>query len=132
MKKDTKILITTLVVLLILVIALIMGVIKIIFTVMGAACGNDIQREIPSPNGEKVAYVFLRSCGATTVFSPQLSILDKGDDLENEGGNTFKSDKSFTIEWVDKKSLKVVYPSSSKPFEMDKRVNGVSIEYYEE
>ena len=132
MKKDTKILLITLIVVLVLVLALIMGVIKILFTVFGAACGNQVQKEVPSPNGDKVAYVFLRDCGTTTNFSPQLSILNKDDDFENEGGNAFKSDKSFTIEWIDEKNLKVIYPKSSKPFEKDKRVNGVNIEYYDE
>ena len=31
-------------------------------------CGNDIKQKKPSPSGEKVAYVFERSCGATTGF----------------------------------------------------------------
>ncbi len=30
-------------------------------------CGNDI-RKIPTPSGENVAYIFDRSCGATTGF----------------------------------------------------------------
>lgn len=132
MKKDTKILLITLTVVLVLVLALIMGSIKILFTILGVACGNDIQREVPSPNGDKVAYVFLRSCGATTGYSPQLSILNKGDEFENEVGNAFKSDKSFSIEWINDNNLKVIYPRSSKPSEKDKRVNGVHIEYYDE
>jgi hypothetical protein len=92
-------------------------------------CGNDIKQKIPSPNGENVAYVFERSCGATTGFSPQLSVLDKGDDFQNESGNTFRSDKDFSIEWIDEKNLKVIYDKSSETSEMDKKVNGVRIEY---
>ena len=92
-------------------------------------CGNDIKQKIPSPNGENVAYVFERSCGATTGFSPQLSVLDKDDDFQNEWGNTFRSDKDFYIEWIDEKSLKVIYDKSSETYETDKKVNGVRIEY---
>ena len=92
-------------------------------------CGNDIKQKVSSPNGEKVAYVFKRSCGATTGFSPQLSVLDKDDDFQNEPGNTFRSDKDFSIVWIDEKNLKVFYDISSETYKMDKKVNGVRIEY---
>ncbi|MBV7509769.1 hypothetical protein KW850_32340 [Bacillus sp. sid0103] len=92
-------------------------------------CGNDIKQKIPSPNGENIAYIFDRSCGATTGFSPQLSILYKDDELENESGNTFGSEKDFSIEWLDEKNLKVTYDISSETYEMKKKVNGITIEY---
>jgi hypothetical protein len=92
-------------------------------------CGNDIKQKIPSPNGENIAYIFNRSCGATTGFSPQLSILYKGDELENESGNSFRSEKDFSIEWLNEKNLKVIYDISSETYEMKKKVNGITIEY---
>ena len=92
-------------------------------------CGNDIKQKIPSPSGEKVAYVFERSCGATTGFSPQLSILNNENEFQNESGNTFRSDKEFSIEWLGEKNLKVNYDKSSETSEMDKRVNGIKVEY---
>ena len=92
-------------------------------------CGNDIKQKIPSPSGEKVAYVFERSCGATTGFSPQLSILNNDDEFQIESGNTFRSDKEFSIEWLGEKNLKVNYDKSSETSEMDKRVNGIKVEY---
>jgi hypothetical protein len=92
-------------------------------------CGNDIKQKTPSPNGESVAYFFERSCGATTGFSPQLSVLDKDDDFQNESGNTFRTDKDFSIEWIDEKNLKVIYNKSSKISKMDRKVKGVRIEY---
>jgi hypothetical protein len=92
-------------------------------------CGNDIKQKIHSPNGENVAYIFDRSCGATTGFSPQLSILNKNDEFENESGNTFRSDEEFSIEWIDEKNLRVIYDNSSETYEMEKKVNGITIEY---
>lgn len=92
-------------------------------------CGNDIKQKFPSPNGENVAYIFERSCGATTGFSPQLSILDKDEDFKNESGNTFRSDKDFSIKWIDENTLKVIYDNSSESSEMNRKVNGVRIEY---
>jgi hypothetical protein len=76
-----------------------------------------------------VAYIFERSCGASTGFSPQLSILNKDDDFQNESGNTFRSDKDFSIEWLNERNLKVIYDKSSETSEMDKKVNGIKIEY---
>jgi hypothetical protein len=92
-------------------------------------CGNDIKQKTPSPNGENIAYIFDRSCGATTGFSPQLSILYNDDELENESGNTFGSEKDFSIEWVNEKNIKVIYDISSETYEMKKKVNGITIEY---
>lgn len=98
-------------------------------TLFGDMCGNDIVQKVPSPDGEKVAYIFTRDCGATTGFSPQLSILDKNDKFLNKFGNTFRSDKNFSIDWLDEKKLQVIYDKKSKTYEMDKRVNGIKIEY---
>jgi hypothetical protein len=96
---------------------------------IGGMCANEIKQKIPSPNGENVAYVFVRDCGATTGLSHQLSILDKDDDFPNKSGNTFRSDKDFSIEWTDVKNLKVIYDKSSNTYEMDKKVKGITIEY---
>ncbi|WP_141433520.1 DUF5412 family protein [Bacillus sp. 03113] len=98
-------------------------------TLFGNMCGNEIVETVPSPSGEKVAYIFTRDCGATTGFSPQLSILNKDDDFQNESGNTFRADKDFSIEWIDEKNLKVIYDQSSETYEMDKKVKGIKIEY---
>lgn len=92
-------------------------------------CGNDIKQKISSPSGKSVAYIFERSCGATTGFSPQLSIINKDDEFQNESGNTFRSDKDFSIEWLNEKSLKVIYDKSSEAYEMNENVNGIRIKY---
>ncbi|MGG3889738.1 DUF5412 family protein [Metabacillus fastidiosus] len=98
-------------------------------TLFGDMCGNKIVQKVSSPNSEKVAYIFTRDCGATTGFSPQLSILDKDDKFQNKSGNTFRTNNDFSIEWLDNKHLKVIYHKSSKIYEMDKKVNGVKVEY---
>ncbi|WP_066074671.1 hypothetical protein [Neobacillus soli] len=132
MKKKTKNILISLIVLIVLVIALNMAVIKVLDTVFGGACGNQIVKKLPSPSGDKVAYVFNRDCGATTGSSPQLSILNKDDKFPNKSGNTFRANESFSIEWLNKKNLKVIYDKSSKTYEMDKRVNRVNVEYFAE
>lgn len=124
----TRILKMMLIIISIPVILLITGKYMLGFLFEGM-CGNDMKQIISSPNGEKIAYVFERSCGATTGISPQLSILDQNDDFENKSGNTFRSDTTFSIEWVGEKDLQVIYDKSSEIFEMDKKVNGVRIIY---
>jgi hypothetical protein len=98
---------------------------------IGDLCGNDINQKIPSPNGENVAYIFERSCGATTGFSPQLSVLDNDEEFQNESGNTFRSNKEFSVEWLNENNLKVIYDISSEINKMDKKVNGIMVQYVE-
>ncbi|WP_066061404.1 hypothetical protein [Neobacillus soli] len=98
-------------------------------TLFGDMCGNDIKQKVLSPNGENVAYIFERNCGATTGLSPQLSILNKGEKFQNESGNTFRTDKEFSVEWLNDKNLNVIYDKTSENYEMDKKVNGIKIHY---
>jgi hypothetical protein len=95
----------------------------------GDICGNDTIQKIPSPSGDKVAYSFQRSCGASTRDSSQLSILEKDEPFKNEAGNTFVTDKEFSFNWLNNDTLQVIYDTKSETYEMDKRVNGISIEY---
>jgi hypothetical protein len=95
----------------------------------GDMCGNDTIQKIPSPSGDEVAYSFKRSCGATTGNSAQLSILEKDEPLQNKAGNTFRADKDFSFKWLSDDTLQVIYDIKSETYEMDKRVNGIRIEY---
>ena len=95
----------------------------------GDMCGNDIVQKSPSPDGDKVAYIFQRDCGATTGTSYQLSLLETDDELANIGGNTFVSDNQFQIKWITNDKLRVNYEKSSKTYEMDKSVDWTKIEY---
>ncbi|MFB6468682.1 hypothetical protein ACE38V_18115 [Cytobacillus sp. Hz8] len=116
----------------VIVIAIFMGGRYVLDLLFGGMCGNEIIQEVPSPRGEKMAYLFSRDCGATTSISYQLSILDKGEEFPNKSGNTFVSDGEFTIKWVNEKNLSVKYGRSSETYEMDTRVNGIKVEYVSE
>ena len=95
----------------------------------GDMCGNEIVQKLPSPNGDKVAYIFQRDCGATTGTSYQLSLLDSDEEFPNKGGNTFVSDNQFQINWVTNDKLRVNYMKSSETYEMVKSVDWTKIEY---
>ena len=101
----------------------------ILDNVFGEMCGNEVLQEIPSDNGEKVAYIFQRDCGATTGYSYELSILDKGEELPNKNGNTFLTEKEFTMSWIGEKKIQVVHKEFADIYKKDKRVNGVRVEY---
>ncbi|MBY6037150.1 hypothetical protein KUV80_10810 [Fictibacillus nanhaiensis] len=92
-------------------------------------CGNEIAQKLASPNGDKVAFIFQRDCGATTGISYQLSLIDADEKLPNKSGNTFVSDKEFQIKWINNKKLLVNYKKSSKTYEMDKSVDWNKIQY---
>lgn len=55
-------------------------------------CDNTPIAEYPSPEGRHRVIVFERSCGATTGFSPQASLLDADEELDLGSGNLFISD----------------------------------------
>ncbi|MEK3889338.1 hypothetical protein [Bacillus sp. FSL K6-3431] len=95
----------------------------------GGMCENEIIQQSNSQSEKKTAYIFIRDCGATTGYSYHLSILNQNKELKNKSGNTFVSDQEFSIEWQSNKSLKIYYNDSVNTYEMDKRVNGVKVEY---
>ncbi|MEH7109710.1 MULTISPECIES: DUF5412 family protein [Bacillaceae] len=95
----------------------------------GDMCGNEIVQKLQSPNGDKVAYIFQRDCGATTGISYQLSLLDSDEEFPNKSGNTFVSDDQFEIKWITNDKLRVNYKKSSETYEMDKSVDWTKIEY---
>ena len=61
-------------------------------TADGPMCENSILSEALAPGQELKAVVFSRSCGATTGFSTQVSVLSAHDALPDAGGNAFVAD----------------------------------------
>jgi len=82
---------------------------------------------IPSPDGEKNAYIFSRNCGATTSVSYMLTILDVQEELENKAGNAFRADQSFSAEWSDNDKMTIHYPSGTEIFKKKERVEQVTL-----
>ena len=59
-----------------------------------SVCGNTEVSRLASPDGRLEAVIFERSCGATTDFTTQISIVRKGDAIANDAGNTFIADSN--------------------------------------
>ena len=56
---------------------------------LDGVCDNTVVRSEESPDGRFKAVLFERSCGATTGFSSQISVIGREDELGNEAGNVF-------------------------------------------
>ena len=50
-------------------------------------CGNTEVNRLASPDGTREAVLFERSCGATTDFSSQVSIVARGESIGRNSGN---------------------------------------------
>jgi hypothetical protein len=79
------------------------------FTGCGDSCSNTTKAEITSPDGKHVATAFIRNCGATTSFSPQVHLRQIGERMA-QIGNVFVGDRSdkIRIEWMSASQL-VIY-----------------------
>lgn len=107
----------------------------------GDACSNEIVARVASPDENREAVMFQRDCGATTGFSTQVSILEKGEPLLGSG-NTFRADDGHgaaktgpwggswaEMEWLASDRLLIRYAAESRLFEQDESVSGVAISY---
>lgn len=102
-------------------------------------CDNTIVREAVSPDGALKAILFERSCGVTTGFSSQVSILGV-DETETDAGNAFIADTAggaapaaawggpdVALEWTSPEELTLTYPGRSRIIEAEELVRGVTV-----
>ena len=71
-------------------------------------CSNTIASKVISPDGKYEATAFIRDCGATTDFSPQVYLGLKGERIK-ETGNVFIGDHSdkIRIQWASLTELEI-------------------------
>ncbi len=106
-------------------------------------CGNDVTKEVISPDGKMKAVVFQRDCGATTGFSTQISVLPDSKTLPNESGNVFyatdnhgkaKFNKDFVLEnleikWLNDTELLIKYDKQAEASEFKTLPQGIRVIY---
>lgn len=106
-------------------------------------CGNELISESRSPDGKQWAIVFVRSCGATTGFSTQVSIVEHAGKLsDTEAGNVFTSDNDHAkvllgprgelpvqIVWLSNRQLQITYPKDARVFLSEVRFKDNQISY---
>ncbi|MCL2832610.1 MAG: DUF5412 family protein [Treponema sp.] len=86
----------------------------LIFNSCSGICENKILTISFSPNKEYKAIAFIRTCGATTSFSPQVSILKKNEKFSNKKkGNVFIGNNSnnINIYWENNSCL-IILPDT--------------------
>lgn len=89
-----------------------------------------MDKEIPSPDGEHVALVFHRDCGATTDFNTQVGLRDHERDFDPEVGRvvTVAGLYKMTVTWSSNKRLVVSMPND-KVYAQLTKWNGIDIDY---
>jgi hypothetical protein len=75
----------------------------------GNPCGNTIKGAATSPDGKYVATAFIRNCGATTSFSPQVYLGPAGGAV-SDVGNIFIGNHTdqIQVKWLSPTNL-VIY-----------------------
>jgi len=107
-------------------------------------CENEIVSEIPNPDKTLKVVIFQRSCGATTGFSTQISVLQISKSLPDDSGNIFVADTNngrarsaawggpeAKVYWETSRKLVVEHQIMARVFKAEKQINGVAIEYIE-
>src|SRR5437016_6247727 len=69
-----------------------LGALAYVWIGLGKTCENRVLAEVPSPDGRHRVVVFERSCGATTAFSTQVSVLPAEGALGGGTGNVLIAD----------------------------------------
>lgn len=113
--------------------------------VFGSMCGNQIITEHFSSDKKYKVVVFVRSCGATTGFSTQISILRNDKALrDDESGNVLTlSDHYFgdyrnefggadvKVKWIESRKVMVQFDSKSELGKKEKEIKGIEVTYVE-
>jgi hypothetical protein len=106
-------------------------------------CGNNVLREVRSPDGQWKVVVFERDCGAASDFSTQASLLGWNERLpENDGGNLFIADTNhgaaptgpgggplLQVTWTGAHNVVLKSPAGARVFKAEARVRAVTAVY---
>lgn len=116
------------------IILLAVGIPIWLFLSLPPLCGNDIVKDIHSPDGQHRAILFERDCGATTGFSTQLAIVGASAELPDGPGNVMivdgsPRDSQWAIEWTDAETLTVRTQGHGRIFKNETNVKGIAIVY---
>jgi hypothetical protein len=96
-------------------------------------CVNTPLLTVSSPDGQRVAVAFERSCGATTGFSTQLSILPATHPLPSGEGNLFVARElfAFSLHWRDSGHLDFSFLAADV-VRSHRALDGVAVAYLRE
>lgn len=96
-------------------------------------CSDDILVEVKSPDGNFIAYLFERNCGATTPYMRIVSIRSahRKFDAEVTGDWVFKitGQPKVTISWLDSKHLSISNDGSGEAAMRIESWNEIKVTY---
>ena len=104
----------------------------------GHPCDNESLSEVWSPGRTRKAIIFGRSCGATTPFTENVSVLWAGEKLPNDpSGNAFSADSNHgavqnirvNVEWISEDQILVTYPVKVRILFQAIRLRGTNVRY---
>ncbi|MFA6163448.1 MAG: hypothetical protein WC685_08470 [Methylobacter sp.] len=101
------------------------------YFLVSGMCANTVITSSTSPNEKLKLVLFERSCGATTGYSSQISLLESGDDLSNEPGNIYIAagyPDNYTLTWDSNFSVKVGGSNGNSNKKVT-QLNGVQFTY---
>jgi hypothetical protein len=111
-------------------------------SLFGSTCANEVIKEVVSPDGKKKVVLFQRSCGATTGFSAQASVLSAGRTLPNDGGNVFSADTNhgaapsgpgggpeLAASWVGPNELVLEHHARARVFKAEASVGDTHVRF---
>jgi hypothetical protein len=121
--------------------AVLAGIVWLASSSLETPCDNTVISELPSPDGSRKAVLFERSCGATTGFSSQVSIL-KPHETASTSGNALIVDTDhgaapagrwggppIDMQWTGARELLLSYDARTRVFEQKSKVGDVAIRY---
>lgn len=104
-------------------------------------CANTLISRADAPDEVHSAVMFERNCGATTGFSTQISVVQRGEEPSGNG-NTFRADDDHgaapagrwggpwaEMRWLAPNHLLIRYAAKSRLFEQADEVSGVKVSY---
>jgi hypothetical protein len=110
----------------------------VLFTGCSSESNIEILKESSSPEGYYTAYAYVYNGGATTDFSPRVSILDSKTDKKEikklllQGANVYSAyhSKDIDVKWEDDKNLTVTYSNDDKDIDLKVDIiHGIKVKY---
>ena len=109
----------------------------------GCECVDTVVTEVRSPDEKLKVVVFERSCGPTTGFSTQISVLPSDRSLPTDSaGNIFAADDNnhavpvpnkgtmeLKVIWESNSAISISYPSKAQVFLKKSNEDSVTIKY---
>ncbi len=95
-------------------------------------CGVTVHRVLPAPDIKVALLEFDVSCGATTGFSTQLSLLPGGSDFDRDKYPPFfivGGRHNLVVQWTNDGKIEIVIPPNEQVYRQELSANGTAVIY---